>query len=406
MNTRLFIWLTTVFGTSSILGAQPTGPSNIYDKDARNQILQAQKQNTDVATQQRIDTRAKGREIQAKADVVVNVTNEIQDLIRKAPLSIQQQNATTVVAVLNQVVQGAGVLFRAYGRRKEALQTIMGTNEQILEAAIKSYEKIQAQSVILEKLIGPTTIQSAMKKAQNLTGNKSQIISGLLNPANYLNTFVAFTDSLLITDNKADRWEKIKLASKSLSEEQSRFDDYIALLELKVLENMMMEYHRIENFNTVKNPNKNQENPQGYINILKTSFATLGEAIRITDQKILALKADPPKGNVLNKFKKVVGKDSQTLNNQTLSALTAEREKYVKQKQDLEDKIAYYQDQSTTLDPKKIAEGKANTLAQIKSIQMARVSKANLNDLVQQVVQLTNQVTQLQNDLKTLKKTP
>jgi len=139
---------------------------------------------------------------------------------------------------------------------------------------------------------------------------------------------------------------------------------------------------------------------------LKTSFATLGEAIRITDQKILALKADPPKGNVLNKFKKVVGKDSQTLNNQTLSALTAEREKYVKQKQDLEDKIAYYQDQSTTLDPKKIAEGKANTLAQIKSIQMARVSKANLNDLVQQVVQLTNQVTQLQNDLKTLKKTP
>ena len=73
---------------------------------------------------------------------------------------------------------------------------------------------------------------------------------------------------------------------------------------------------------------------------------------------------------------------------------------------DLEDKIAYYQDQSTTLDPKQIAEGKANTLAQIKSIQMARVSKANLNDLVQQVVQLTNQVTQLQNDIKSLKKTP
>jgi hypothetical protein len=406
MNTPLFIFLITVFSASSIFGAQIATPSNIHDKDARNRLLQAQKQNTDAATQQRLDTRAKGREIQAKADIVVNVTNEIQDMIRKAPLSIQQQNATTVVAVLNQVVQGVGVLFRAYGRRKEALQAIMATNEQILEAAIKSYEKIQAQSLILEKLIGPTTIQSAMKKAQNLTGNKSQIISGLLNPANYLNTFVAFTDSLLITDNKADRWEKIKMSSKSLSEEQSRFDDYIALLELKVLENMMMEYHRIENFNAVKNPHKNQENPQGYINILKTSFATVGEAIRITDQKILALKADPPKGSVLNKFKKVVGKDSQTLNNQTLSALTAEREKYVKQKQDLEDKIAYYQDQSTTLDPKQIAEGKANTLAQIKSIQMARVSKANLNDLVQQVVQLTNQVTQLQNDIKTLKKTP
>lgn len=406
MNTRLFILLISFLGTSSVYGNQGTTPSNIYDKDARSRMLQTQKQNTDVATQQRIDTRAKGREIQAKADVVVNATSEIQDLIRKAPLSIQQQNATTVIAVLNQVVQGAGVLFRAYGRRKEALQAIMGTNEQILEAAIKTYEKIQAQSIILEKLIGPTTIQSAMKKAQVITGNKNQIISGLLSPTNYLNTFAAFTDSLLITDNKAERWEKIKAASKSLSEEQSRFDDYMALLQLKVLENMMMEYHRIENFNTVKNPNKNQENPQGYIIILKNSLKTLGEATRITDQKIQTLKAESPKVNVLNKFKKVVGKDSETLNNKTLNALIAEREKYVKEKQDVEDKIAYYENQSKTLDPKQIAEGKANTLAQIKSIQMTRVSKTNVNDLAQQIVQLTAQVTQLQNEINSLKRTP
>lgn len=371
--------------------------------DAQKAKLKApQMEAVDEETRKRMETRAKARVVQDRAGTVIDKTNMVKEIIARAPLSIQQQNPTTVVAIVNNVIWGVSIGVRALARRKEAMQGILSTNEQILEATAKSYEKIEALTKSLEELLGQKTIMSALKDTQSSDLTRGQKILGLLTPTNYLNTFNKFTDSLYITTNKAETWEQIKNTSKALKEEQARFDDYIALMRIKLLEKIMMSFHLMENFDKQKTVVKGQQNTGGYKEKLDESIRTIDAAIAITDQKINDLKGQQPaKGGVLNRLKKTVGKDDETQNTKAITALMAERAQYVKQKEEVQSQIAQHQD--TKLDPAEIQQERDKIKAQIDEIQATRVSKTNPEELGQEMVALKNQLKDLQADIETLK---
>ena len=152
-----------------------------YQK-ARAGSLETQKSQSDAATQERLEKRAQGRKIQEAITPVIDATGEINEFLFHLPLIIRQQHPTTAVAVLNQLVRGVSIGIRAIGRWKEATQAILDTNEQILEAAIKSYEKIEAQTKMLEDLLGQKTIVDALKDIPSSNVSKSKKVLNLLNP--------------------------------------------------------------------------------------------------------------------------------------------------------------------------------------------------------------------------------
>jgi hypothetical protein len=379
-------------------------------KKAQKAVLEAQKaklkapqmEAIDEEARKRMETRAKARVVQDRSGTLIDKTNMVKEIIASAPLSIQQQNPTTVVAIVNNVVWGVSVGVRAIARRKEAMQAILSANEQILEAAAKSYEKIEKLTNSLEELLGQKTIMSALQDIQSSELTRSQKILGLLTPTHYLNTFHKFTDSLYITTNKAETWEQIKNTSKALKEEQIRFDDYIALLKIKLLEKEMMSFHLMENFDQQKKIVKDQQNIGGYKDKLAESAQTLDAAIAITDKKIKDLKSQQPaNGGLLNRLKKTVGKDDETLNMKAITALMAERTQYVKQKEDVQRQVAQHQEMK--LDPAEIKQERDKIKAQIDEIQATRVSKTDPEELGQEIMALRNQVKDLQADIATLK---
>lgn len=392
MNYKLFLLVTalSIIGTSYPQKVMASQDSTITTLKSRGKALDNQKKEQDTETTERIEKRSKGRQLQRIGGKMVEVTNSISDLIKEAPLSIQQQNPTTAVAILNRVVTGVGVTIRALGRRKEALQAIMSANEQIIEAAAKTYEKIEALSSTLETLIGPKTFINAAREVQSSDLSKGQKILTMLSPSNYINTFNKFTDDLYITDNKAKRWEEIKRVNKELQEEQSRYDDYIALLQIKFLEKMIMALHL-------------NQNKDAYLNKLDESVKTIDEALNITNAKIEALDATPAKSGVLNKLKKVVGKDQDTQIAKERAALINERAKYIKQKESTLQEIKHYQELKT--EPSSIKQERDDLVKKISEIKGRREAKVDLNDLKNEISELKGLLQSIQNDVESLKKT-
>lgn len=398
MKYRSVLLLSSLIISPSSFGSDVKAPQqqNIYSKDKRAQDLSAAKKQMDDATLKKLTKRSEGRKAQKIGGDILDATKVVDDLLFNAPLSIKQHYATTAVAVLNTVVTGIGLGIRAYGRRKEAMQSIVSANEQILEAASRSFEKVEALNTELEALLGPKTIAIAIEKNQDPTLSKSQKLINLLAPRNYINTFNKFTDALYITDNKAERWEKIKKITKDLQEEQARYDDYIALLQIKFLEKMVMTFHLEENKYENLAAKGKSENPGGYIKKLEDSIEPLTEAIKITEQKIADLKEAPAaKDGLLNRLKKTVGKDDGTKRAKILKSLEEERDNYVKQKESVMDDIEYYKNSKT--DSNAIKTGRDELLKKIADIKGRKAQKISIEDLQNTIEDLRNQILKLQN---------
>jgi hypothetical protein len=379
------------FGQAADIPGQP----RLSASDARAQALQTQKKALTPSAQERLTERAKGREIQESAQVGVDITGDINSALSRLPLIIRQQHPTTVIAVLTQVIRGVSVGIRAVGRRKEALQAIETIDEQILEAATQSYEKIVALSQKMEDLMGRKTIGQAIEEVTSLEVasldlRKSKKILNLLNPSNYLNTFSDFTDDLYITVNKAERWEKIKQLSKDLKEEQDRFDDYIALLQIKLLEKMMMTFHL-------------EKNKDAYVLKLQESLKTIEAAIALTDSKINDLNnKQPAKAGILNRLKKAVGKDATEVQQaKTVTSLKDERQNYIKQKEDVQEKIKTYQEMP--VNPDTLKKGREELQQKIKEIQSRRAAKFSPEDLANALIDLKAQIQGIQKEVDSLK---
>ena len=362
-------------------------------KNKLSNSLEAQKNSLNInkATKGRIDTRSKARETQQKAQTVINVTSGINETIQKMPLAIRQQHATSAVAVLNQVVLGVSVGVRALARRKEALQAIEHTDEQILEAAIKSYEKIQSLTTTLESLLGPKTIGMAYKENKSSTMSKGQKLLNLLNTTHYLNTFNKFTDNLRIADNKAARWEKIQETTKVLKEEQDRLDDYIALMQIKALERMIMNLHSVQN--------KDVTIPR-----LKEFLITTNKGIEEIDKQIKALsKQKATKKGIVHHLKKRIGKDEDTKRGKELENMKGERQKYLERKLELETQIK--QLQTTSKNISNIQKERDDLKKQIEEINLFRVVKTTPKEIAEELISLKREIQELRTDFETLKRT-
>ena len=422
---KLFFLLTSIFCLSTALAAESSTikPARIYDQGKRSQILGKTTELQDEATQQRVGKRAKARVSQEMGGKIVQATDEFDELFfRYAPLSIKQHPASTFVSIISSVVGVVGVGLRAHGRRKEALENLISANEQILEAASKSFEKIAALSKTLTDLIGPKTIKEAHQENQASELDMGKKILNLFSPSNFINTFNNFTDDLYITDNKADRWEKIKHVLNDLKKEEATFDDYIALLQIKLLERELMELHKFKNWVTTK------EGKTGYIGKIQESSNTIHRAIEITNEKIKPLKEkieqlklEPPKKGVLSRIKKITSKDSDardanilekennialfknmldatTLDTKTLESilenLEAERNKYINQEKQIDLEKTKYTE--IKLDTKEIETRQKDIVKQIAAIKGRKAEKASLEDLAGEMGLMKNQIEDLQ----------
>lgn len=392
MNTRL-IFLVTAFSVSTpVLGTDSL--------TKRFQSLEQQKQKATSQEQKKLEERSKGRDIQQKAGVVINTTDDIDQFIQKLPLVAQRQYPTVAARILNKVVNVVGVGVRAYGRRKEALQAITGTSEQVLEAATQSYETIKDLSTKLSELLGDKTLKKALE--ENRSSEDMTIGQRALNlfaPSNFLNTFNQFTDRLYITDNKATRWTKIKETAKALKEEEETFDDYIAMLQIKFLEKLIMHLH------LQTNKDKYIQGLQRVDHNLETgkpeggALAALDTAIDITNQKIQDLTEEASgKKTGFARLKQKVGKGK---NEKALQVLKEEREKYVRQKEDLLQEIKIYQNTQST--PEDIKRQRAELMQKISEIKGRKLIKATPEELKDEINDLKRQVQNLQNDVNALK---
>lgn len=209
----------------------------------------------------------------------------------------------------------------------------------------------------------------------------------LFTPMHYFNTFQKITDDLYITENKAIRWEKIKATQKELQEEQERFDDYIALMQIKVLEKLIMGLHNVQNKHAV-------------IPKLQEYLTTTNKAIDLTQAKIDSLMKQQPDKGLLNTLKKTVGKNSTTQRNQELANLTTELQKYQARKAELKDQIKQLTLSSNTSDD--INNQRESLKKQIAEINLKRTKKLKPEDLAQVLSGLQDQVNQLEKTVQSL----
>lgn len=402
MNLKHVIYLFAIFCASfqMILASDSPTAFSTYNK-TRQEHFEAQKNVLSEEEQKRLQKRSQARKLQEGAQVVVGATETISTYMSQLPLSIQQQNPTTAVAVLNKLAWGVGTVVRAIGRRQEAMQAVLSTNEQLLEATVKSYEDILKLTHALEDLLHPKTILEAVKDLSSSQTSKTDKLLSLLKPQHYLNTFDKFTDNLYITNNKAQQWEMVKKTVKELIEEEKRFDDYIALLQIKVLERQLMNLHKLANFNAAIDPKTKQITKKpGYKAKLEQDLKTVDAAIGITETKLRETKENQPaSGGLMNKLKKTIGKDEKTQQEKELLKLQSQLNQYKQQKKDIEAEIQQFQ----TMSVDSIDADTKQLIHEINNIKQSRATDLTPAEMADQITDLRKQVQNLQSDMNTLK---
>jgi hypothetical protein len=399
-NIKFYILAIFIFLQQATSSSDVSKPV-VSNKQFRKETLKAQTKEMEGDAQKRLKKRAQGRVIQDTSQVAVEASDKISMYMSKLPLSVQQHSASTAIAIINKVVWGAGTAVRALGRRQEAIQSVLSTNEQILEAATKTYENIQKLTDTLEGLLHPKTIIEAVKDLPSSNISKKDKILNLLKPQNYINTFDKFTDNLYITTNKADQWETVKTTAKSIIEEEKRFDDYMAILQIKVLEKQLMNLHKLENFHSTKDPKTKQQtaNP-GYKAKLENDISTIEQAITATELKERALSGiQPSSGGLMNKLKKTMGKDEKAQQEKELAKLRDALSQYHKQKSDIETELGQFQSMSTD----SIDEDRKKLIEEIEQIKRSNTAKLNPEELVDQINDLKKEIANLKTQFENLK---
>lgn len=403
MNYRFFPVIISILFTSSALGSPP--PASLTYNDQRQQALKIQKGQTDADTRQRLKKRADARVLQERAQYAVEATTVVDHLLQKLPLTVKEHPASTVAVVINKLAFGISLGVRAIGRWREAAQQVLSTNEQVLEAAVKSYERIESLSATLKDMLGPKTVIDAFKELPSSRKSTADKVLDLFRPQNYLNTFTKFTDATYIS-NKADRWEQVKKTSELLIDEEKRFDDYIAMLQIKILERQIMNLHKLENFTAAKNGSKTSSNPQtpGYKAKLEERITIVKAAIDATDKKIRALSGiKNPTGGLTNRLKKVVGKDDESQRVKEIAKLNAEKAQYVKQMSEVQAELDALS--TTSLSPDEIKDERELLRSMIEEVKGRRMPVQTLDDVNDTLRDIQKQINSIQEQITALKAT-
>jgi hypothetical protein len=401
MTYRLSLLLTSVVFISSTWGSLPRSTPQSYEGQ-RKQALNLQINQEDEDTRESLKKRADARVLQERAQYGVDASNQISKLLEKLPLSVKEHPASTVATVVNKLALGVSLGVRALGRWREAAQQILSTNEQVLEASIKSYEKIESLSATLKEMLGPKTVIYAFKELPSSEKSNGEKILDLLRPRNYINTFTKFTDATYLT-KKADRWEQVKKTADTLRDEEKRFDDYIAMLQVKILERQIMNLHKLENFAGSKTSSATQV--PGYQEKLVERIAVIKAAIDANDKKIRALSGiQSQTGGITNRLKKVVGKDDESQRTKELTKLNTEKAQYVKQLSEVQaeqESLA-----SSSMTSEEIKTERELLKGMIEEIKGRRVAGLSVEELGDAINDMQKQITSLQNQLNALKVQP
>lgn len=357
----------------------------IYNQDQRAQILQDQKKQQNETIQKNLSQRSEGRKIQSVGGDIVDVTSKIDGLLDHLPNKIKDFPATTVLSVLNRVanVVGRGVV--AYGRRQEGLKAIINTDEQILEESMRSFEKIKLLSRTLADLLGQKTLMDAVQENKDSDATLGRKTLNLLAPSNFMNTFNQFTDNFYITDNKRARWAQVKKAAQDLREEEAVFDDYMAILQIKFLEKMIMVLHR-------------QQNKDVYLKKIEESLEVLNQALRNVGQKINDLHREENKGGMINRLKKAVGRDKESQNQSKIADLLLEKKKYEQEREATEKERNTYQTMSVNEDA--LNKAREELKAKILDIKGRKPAQLTLENMMEEIETLKTKLQDMENTMK------
>jgi DNA repair exonuclease SbcCD ATPase subunit len=158
-------------------------------------------------------------------------------------------------------------------------------------------------------------------------------------------------------------------------------------LQIKFLENMIMSLHLVQN-------------KDAYMKKLSESVTALNAAINLNDKKIQDLNL-PNQGGVVNKIKKVMGKDEETKYLKERQALYAERQNYINKRTSIFEEMKALQSNKT--DAGTIQQERNELITKISQIKGRRQATTNLDDIRNEINSLKAQIQNVQTDLASLK---
>lgn len=325
-----------ILGTSDPLQKKSTDNSVVYKNmeatnhsfyhPNRQEMIEQFVQQSDVQTQNNLKKRAYGRKIESYAQKGNNLVDKAQALVVQSPFAFQASQGGTAVSVTTAIVRAVSLGLGIYGRRQQDVVKIVTADEQILEAATKSQERIQLLTENLENLLGQKTIIDAINNLKNKDKTKTEKLLGLLNPDVYINTLNNFTDDAYITNNKLERWQSVKQTAKELEEEKKILDDYIALFQIKFLEQEMMRFHKIQYYLPYQDAEGNTM--PGYKAKLEEDIQATKEGFRLLELKLNNLPALPGKNDLFGRAKASLGHDKYYARKQLIESLSGQAQEY------------------------------------------------------------------------------
>lgn len=222
-----------------------------------------------------------GGKVQRYSDSMVAALNSLPQLGGAATgvtAGIDPQAA--FVDLINKVGSLVARGLQAYGRYKASfVLEVISTNEQIVEGAQKSYEEIQKIQSEINDLLGFKKEDIKIRRFKDLFSKR------------VFKNIDEFTDKMYLTNNKEERGERINALLKTLKEEKSTFNNYVATLNIKYLETQLMKIHKIKNRQKyVEGLSRNLTELEKFIEVFQKSVDELEKSKDKKDIKALPSK--------------------------------------------------------------------------------------------------------------------
>lgn len=215
---------------------------------------------------------SQGRSKQVTGETIQQTTTEIGDAL-EAPVALVKKATNSPIAgiLVSTIKYGGGTIgtvLTALGRYEERTQKIFSANEQLVDGAQKSFEKIEVLTEEIQELVEYRTLsETTQSRQKNKDVSVKKRIKRSLSPSTWKNTVEHLLDKTYFTDFKSQRAEDIKALQIQLKQEKDHFEEIIRLLQIKLLQDSLKDIE--------KRLNKEQT-----LKVLHSNFATLHEAQR------------------------------------------------------------------------------------------------------------------------------
>lgn len=232
---------------------------DIKDLIGAQKTLEDVLQNDASGINQRRFKASEGRALQALGEEVSELSESYSEFFGDAPKMLSKipdphaaivgSGAMSILSAIKWGGRAIGMALAAVGRYKETAQKILSVNEQIVEAAQQSFERIEDLTDALNEKVEHITLPKLANSDKQHGPAKSfrKKVKLALSPGTWENTVKEILDKTYFTDFKSKTGKEIKIIQDQLMVERTTFEDYIRLLQIRILEESIKNIQKLLN---------------------------------------------------------------------------------------------------------------------------------------------------------------